>query len=189
MVGEGESMSIKNACGFVLGFAAFGCALDASEPTSEVADVEPALHAGNLSYEQIDITFGPPEYDFWGPTGLSNAREVYGTGIDCNEDFTLCEFDLLKVGADGQFSVALADFSPSEVNGPGDVGGCVIDNESGAGQAAVYHANGELELIPRLPGELSSCIVQMSDSGTAVVFSLDESFVSSQYVRRGNQNL
>ena len=179
-------MSIKNSCVFVLGFAAFGCVLDAAESTDE-ALAESSLHAGKLRYEQIDITFGPPEYDFWGPTGLSDAGDVFGTGFDCNEDFSICSFDLLKVDRNGVFSVVLEDFSPSEVNGQGDVGGCVLDDEAGTAQAAVLRSNGELVLLPLQPGALSSCIAQLSEGETAVVSSVDEDFVFTQYVSRNNQ--
>lgn len=180
-------MNIKNTCVFVLGFAAFACGSDAGEPTSDVADVEQSLKAKNLSYEQVDITLGPPEYDFWSPTGLSDAGDVFGTGLDCTDDFSFCSFDLLKLDKNGVFSVVLQDFSPSEVNGPGDVGGCVLDDEAGTAQAAVLRSNGQLTLLPRPEGELSSCIVQLSDNEAAVVSSVDENLVFSQYVARNRQ--
>jgi hypothetical protein len=180
-------MEIKNTCVFVLGLAAFGCASDAGESTSEVGEVAQALNPKHLSYEQIDITIGPPEYDFWAPTGLSDAGDVFGAGFDCTDDFSFCSFDLLKLDEDGVFSLVLQDFSPSEVNGPGDVGGCVLDDEAGTAQAAVFRSNGALELLPRPEGELSSCIVQLSDAEVAVVSSVDENLVFSQYVARNHQ--
>ncbi len=180
-------MSIKKTCVSLLGFAAFSCVLDSTEPTTEVADAESALKPGKLRYQQIDITFAPPEYDFWSPTGLSDDGIVFGTGLDCTDDFSFCSFDLLKVDRKGVFSVVLEGFSPSEVNGSGDVGGCVLDDEAGTAQAAVLRSNGRLVLIPKQPGELSSCIVQLSDAEVAVVNSVDEALNFSQYVFRNNQ--
>lgn len=180
-------MKISMTCVFVLGFAAFGCAMDAAPSSGEVTSVAPAINAGGLAYEQIDISLPPPEYDFWGATGLSDDGDVFGTGFDCTEDFSFCSFDLLKVDENGTFNVVLQDFAVNEVNGPGDSGGCVIDDELQTSQAAVVYSNGTLELLPKLPGEISSCIVQLSDGGAALVFSQDETFVLTQYVARGNQ--
>jgi hypothetical protein len=171
----------------LLGFVALGCAMDLAEPADEAQAV---LRRDTFAYEQIDITTPPAEYDFWGPTGLSNQGDVYGTGFACDDEFVVCALDLLKLDRYGEFSVVVPDFSASEVNGHGDVGGCVItDFQAGLAQAAIVHANGNLELVPALPGEISSCVLQMSDAETAVVSSFDEAFVETLYVRRNRRNL
>jgi hypothetical protein len=180
-------MSIKNSCVFVLGFAAFGCVLDVAESTREGADAESSLRSSKIRYEQIDMSLPPSEYDFWGATGLSDDADVFGVGFDCTDDFSFCSIDLLKVDRNADFSVVLEDFAVNEVNGPGDAGGCVLDDAAGTSQAAVLSSNGRLELIPRLPGEISSCIVQLSDHGTALVFSQDESSALTTYVVRGRR--
>jgi hypothetical protein len=195
VAGAGKSgywgrMRIIAASVVLVGFVALGCAIDVAEPARETGEVETDLRAGKLAYEQVDITAAPPEYDFWGPTGVSNHGDVYGTGFACDDEFIVCSLDLLKLDSDGEFSVVASDFSASEVNGHGDVGGCVVtDFELGLSQAAIVHANGNIELVPPLPGEISSCVIQMSDAETAVVISFDETFAQTIYVRRNQSNL
>jgi hypothetical protein len=182
-------MRISAASVVLVGFAVSGCAIEFAEPAGETLEVEVELRAGALRYEQIDITAPPPEYDFWGPTGVSNRGDVYGTGFACDDEFFVCSLDLLKLDSDGEFSLIASDFSASEVNGQGDVGGCVVtDFELGLSQAAIVHANGNVELVPPLPGEIASCVIQMSHAETAVVLSFDETFALTTYVRRNRRN-
>ena len=63
----------------------------------------------------------------------------------------------------------------------------ITDDLNLFGQAAIVHANGEFELIPKLPGELTSCVLQLSDAETAVVSSVDENFVETRYVLRNRR--
>lgn len=61
-------------------------------------------------------------------------------------------------------------------NESGTFGGSVItDFENFFGQAALFDGN-ELQLIPRLLGEIHSEVLKINDPGAALIFSLDENF-------------
>lgn len=153
----------------VVGVGIGACAEAPSDVSAEALGVQ----VKQLQYEQVDITPAPAPYDFWFVTGLSDKAEVYGQGLECDDELVVCTFDVLRRRLDGQFEVIAEDFSISDVTGKGDVGGCTIDNATGNGQAAVLRANGKLELIPRLSGEVSSCIIQLADPTAATVFSFN----------------
>ena len=71
----------------------------------------------------------------------------------------------------------------NDVNNRGDSGGCTtVPGSPFEGQAGIVSANGRLELIPPLPGEMSSCVSNLSDSGVAVVSSTDPNFVTTVYI-------
>ena len=70
----------------------------------------------------------------------------------------------------------------NDVNSRGDAGGCTSDPVTFLGQAGIVRVDGTLELIPPLPGEMSSCVSRVSDSGVAFVTSTDPDFVTSVYV-------
>jgi hypothetical protein len=155
-----------------------GCTAEVSEPVDETAE---SVAATRFRYTQVNITAGPLNQDGWFPRGLSEDGEVIGQAFDCNEDFTICTQDVVKRRRNGQFSVLEEDFFVGDVNNRGDAGGCT--SEPGfENQAGIVRENGKLELIPRLPGEVSSCVSNVSDSGVAFVASSDENFVVSVYV-------
>ena len=159
-------------------FGVIGCTAEMSEPLDETAE---AAAANRIRYTQVNITAGPPNQDGWFPRGLSQDGEVIGQAFDCNEDFTVCTQDVVKRRKNGQFSVLEENFFVSDVNNRGDSGGCT--SEPGfENQAGIVRENGRLELIPRLPGEVSSCVEKVSDSGVAFVASSDANFVVSVYI-------
>jgi hypothetical protein len=161
---------------------AFGLAGCMAEPSDASDDTVAAINAKHLRYKQVDITAGPENLDGWFPRGLSDAGEVIGQGFDCNDDFTVCSQVVLKRRDNGQFTVLAEDFLVNDVNSRGDAGGCTTDPVTFEGQAGVVRVNGTLELIPPLPGEMSSCVSRVSDSGVAFVASTDPDFVTSVYV-------
>ena len=161
----------------VLGVA--GCVTDLSDATENDAA---ALSAKKLRYKQVDITAGPENLDGWFPRGLSPDGEVIGQGFDCNDDFSICSQVVVKRRHSGAFRVLAQDFLVNDVNGRGDAGGCTFDPQTFLGQAGVVRVNGTIELIPPLPGEISSCVSLVSDSGVAFVTSTDANFVTSVYI-------
>ncbi|HEY3496597.1 MAG TPA: hypothetical protein VGK73_17985 [Polyangiaceae bacterium] len=158
----------------VVGFGVSGCAMDAGEAPEAVELESAALRANHLHYDEVLVPEVAPGYDLFGPTGVAKHGDIFGSGLDCNEDFSVCEVDLLKLDLDGNFTTVAVDFSVVDVNDHGDSGGCVIDNDTGTGQAAIAHPNGRIEVLPRLAAEISSCILQISDSETALVQSFGE---------------
>jgi hypothetical protein len=166
-------------CGFVVN----GCAANAGTE-SDTRQQASALDVQHIHYAERDITAAPAGYDSWFPVGVSGHGDALGQGFKC--DSTTCSIDLLELDSSGKFSIIAHDFAVNETNEHGEAGGCVVDAQ-GFGQAAIVHANGHVELFPRLPGEVSSCIIQLSDADTALAFSQDASFASTQYVLRSGK--
>ena len=161
---------------------AFGLAGCGEEPSDALEDNGAAINTKKLRYKQFDITAAPENVDGWFPRGLSDQGEVIGQAFDCNEDFTVCSQIVLKRRLDGGFTELERNFVINDVNSRGDSGGCTSDPVTFQGQAGIVHVNGVLELIPPLPGEMSSCVSRVSDSGIAFVASTDPNFVTSVYV-------
>jgi hypothetical protein len=168
----------------VVGFALSGCASGASDVPGEAEVESDAIGVKAVSYEVRTVPENVPGYDLFGPTGVAKHGDVYGVGIDCDDEFVVCAFDALKLGLDGNFTLVVEDFSISDVNDHGDLGGCSVDPETQIAQAAIAHPNGHVELIPRLAGELASCVVLLSDAETAIVQSFDAEGVQTDYVFR-----
>jgi hypothetical protein len=157
-----------------------GCADETSDASDDTAA---AINAKHLRYKQVDITAGPANLDGWFPRGLSDHGEVIGQASDCNEDFSVCLQFAVKRRTNGEFTVLEENFLVNDVNSRGDAGGCTtVPGNPFAGQAGIVRANGTLELIPPLPGEMSSCVNNLSDSGVAFVSSTDPDFETSVYV-------
>ena len=165
-------------------FGVAGCLADGADVSGSASD----LRGKKLSYRQVDVTAAPAEFNDWSPIGLSDKGEVYGLAFTCDQYYYLCQFDTIKRRTDGTFETVRENFTPTEVNGDGDVGGCTVDdNTTFAGQAAIIRANGRLDLIPKLPGEITSCVVQLSPNRAAVVQSLDEAYTLTTYVLDRNR--
>ena len=156
---------------------------DVSDGTTVVAS---SLKAKPLHYEPVEITDGPPDFDGWAPFGITDKAQVVGQGFKCGE--TGCDFHVVVRGANGAFTVLAKNFLLNDVNGKGDVGGCTIDDPvSFSGQAGIVRANGKLDLIAKLPGEVASCVIKLSDNRVAAVISLDQASVATTYVLDRNR--
>ena len=178
-------MKIVNLSSLLVVFGVAGCLSEAGD----VSEGPSHLGARELSYRQVDVTAGPAGFNGWSPAGVSDKGEVYGLGFTCDEFYYNCQFDLLKRRTDGTFVTVQENFSPSEVNGNGDVGGCTVDESNPFfGQAAIIRANGQVDLIPKLPGEVTSCVIQLSDNRAVVVTSLDETYTATTYVLDRNRS-
>jgi hypothetical protein len=162
-------------------FVVTGCAVEPGDAPS-VSEETTALSARHFRYKQVDITAAPANVDGWFPSGLSDRGEVIGQGFDCNDDFSVCSQLVLKRRSNGEFIVLAKDFLVNDVNSRGDAGGCTTHPVNFEGQAGIVHVNGKLELIPPLPGEMSSCVSRVSDSGVAAVASTDPDFVTTPYI-------
>jgi hypothetical protein len=163
-------------------FVLAGCAAEPSDVSETLDEAAAAVHANHFRYRQIDITSPPRNTDDWFPRGLSDQGEVIGQATDCNEDFTVCTQFAVKRRLNGQFTVLEEGFVTNDVNSRGDSGGCTTHPVNFEGQAGIVRVDGTLELIPPLPGEMSSCVIKLSDSGVAFVASTDPDFVTSVYI-------
>jgi uncharacterized membrane protein len=149
----------------------------------DAAETELTLGKKKVRYQPVDITAPPEGQDFWFPSGLSDRAEVYGTGLVCDLYYYSCTFTLFKRRLSGQFVTVAESFSGSDVNGKGDVGGCIVtDSVAFFGQAAIVDANGKLEVIPRLPDEVSSCVSMISESGLVIATSFTAAYEQTTYV-------
>lgn len=163
-----------------VGFGAGGCSADLSD---DAAASSAAIQAKKLSYTPIDISAGPASLDGWSAVGMSDGGDIYGQGFDCDDEFTVCTFPLIKRAPGGQFTTLHANFQVTDVDEKGNVGGCTIDDpDTFFGQAAVLKANGNLELLPKLAGEVTSCIIRLADDRIAAVDSFNQAFELTRYV-------
>jgi len=160
--------------------AAGGCAADLSDDLDESGA---AIEAKKLSYTPIDVSDGPAGLDGWSPVGLTDGGDVYGQAFDCDDEFIVCTFPLVKRAPNGAFTTLHPNFQISDVDEKGNVGGCTIDDpDTFFGQAAVVKNNGDLERLPKLPGEITSCILRLADDRVAAVNSVNEAFELTTYV-------
>jgi len=177
-------MRVANAISSVVGLVGLvGCAVDTSDDGEEVGVETAALCAERLRYFARDITARPEGYTHWGPTAVTERGEVFGVGVNCPQEIGDCTFDMLKLDRSGNFTLVADTFQPGETNRNGDTGGCIIEEGMWNAQAAIASAGGDVEVFPRLPGEVHSCITQFSDGGAALVMSQDVDNIQTYYVR------
>jgi hypothetical protein len=107
---------------------------------------------------------------------LDNRGRVYGTLIACPDDFT-CVYSTF-VYRNGRVIPQNNNMAATTANERGRVGGIVYvaDTE----QAAIFD-DGQTEVIPRLPGEVASRVLQVLDDGTALIESTEESARKTYY--------
>ncbi|SDY61319.1 hypothetical protein [Nitrosomonas sp. Nm58] len=124
------------------------------------AGVTPAYH-----YVWLDETVPPLGFI---PSAITNDGRVYGTTFTFNEsDGTFISY--IAVFEHGNLTI-LQEGTASTANQGGMIGGSVLtDAENFFGQAALFRGN-EVELIPRLSGEITSFVSEINDSGMALVF-------------------
>lgn len=133
--------------------------------------VIPAYH-----YVWLDETVPLPPGFLGGfnPSAITNDGRVYGNAFAFSEsDGTFINY--VAVFEHGNLTI-LQEGSAGPANQGGTIGGGVLtDAENFFTQAALFRGN-EVQLIPRLPGEINSFVSEINDSGMALVFSVDENF-------------
>ncbi len=145
----------------------------ASQATTNTAPhVTPKYHYVGI-FETI-----PPGFSIFDPIALTNHNRIHGTAF--TEPFDEPPFFTVYAAVFEQGAMTILQGSEgvfvTTVNESGTIGGFVItDFENFSGQAVLFHEN-EIQLIPRLPGEVDSRVLHINDSGVALVFSHDENF-------------
>ena len=122
-------------------------------------------------YVSLDEATLPEGVLFFDGLGLNNSGRIYGTAYACVT--TECELLIphIAVYVDGAVKVRQPGLAYA-VNG-GTVGGSVlVDPENFIEQAALFRGN-SVELIPRLPEELSSFVTALNGTGSALVISFN----------------
>lgn len=130
-------------------------------------------------YHYIGISEGtPPEALLFDPIALTNDSRIYGTAY--TEFFDEAPFFTTYAAVFERGALTVLQESKgilaTTANEAGMVAGFVItDFENFFTQAALFRGN-EVQLIPRLPGEIHSEVLKINDPGTVLIFSLDENF-------------
>ena len=121
-------------------------------------------------YVALDQAPLPAGFVFFGAEAINESGRVYGEAYDDQS------FDPhVAVYQNGAVTVLAPNLASvvGAVNAGGTVGGAVITDEVNfLTQAALFHG-AQVELIPRLPGEITSFVITLNDSGMALVGSFD----------------
>lgn len=126
-----------------------------------------AVQAQGFRYKYIPLDNVLPGFTFF-PDSILDDGSVYGTATDDS-----ASMGNIAVYKNGTTTILRSGFS-SSVNNRGVVGGFVVnDPETFDGQAALFRGS-RVTLIPRLPGETFSFVKKLTDSGLALVLSLDD---------------
>jgi hypothetical protein len=126
-------------------------------------------------YVPLDQAALPAGFVFFDPGAINESGRVYGTAYDGS---FLPYVAVYQNGAVTVLQPNLASFTQA-INAGGTVGGSVvIDPVNYIFQAALFRGS-RVELIPRLPGEVTSSLLALNDSGMALVSSLDANFVET----------
>lgn len=121
-------------------------------------------------YVDLDAVALPAGLEFLDiPAAINDSGSVYVTGYACRP---VC-LPTVLVYRNGTMSIVHEGIAYS-ANNNGTVGGSVFtDPENGIEQAALFPDDGTVVLIPRLPGETTSHVRKVTNTGIALVESVD----------------
>ncbi|SIT38782.1 conserved exported hypothetical protein [Paraburkholderia piptadeniae] len=132
--------------------------------------------AQQFQYQYVSLDAAvPAPFLFWSPSAITDGGRVYGTLYSCGD--TNCDYlvTTTAVWAAGTITPRQPGITYT-ANDEGTVGGSVLtDPVNFLEQAALFHSDGSVELIPRQPGEVTSRVTALNDSDTAIVVSFSAS--------------
>jgi hypothetical protein len=129
-------------------------------------------------YVPLDQAELPLGFISFQPAAINDSGRVYGTACVDDDCITNSHIAYYK---DGTVTVSPSVGFTGVVNEGGTVGGGVwTDPLNFFSQAALFRGD-RVKLIPRQPGEVSSSLIALNDSGTALVES-DDTFFTRSYV-------
>ena len=137
-----------------------------------------------VSLDQVEL---PPGFIFFDPSAINNSGRIYGNAYECST--TTCDSILphVAVYADGAVTILQPGFVRAATEG-GTIGGSVlIDPQNFIEQAALFHGD-QVKLIPPQPGEFTSFVTALNDSGMALVTSYDASFQPTFVLYKNGQS-
>jgi hypothetical protein len=139
-----------------------------------------ATGAEGYGYKYVSLDAAtPPGALFTDYFGVTTTRTLYGNAWTCADS---CVPSLVS-HRNGTTTVLHRLGLGYSVNESGVVGGSVLtDPAAFVEQAAVFNGS-TVQLIPRLPNEQSSHVMKLTDTGIALVESLDANFASTHYLR------
>jgi hypothetical protein len=128
------------------------------------------VEAQDYRYRYVSLEAAlPPGIDFFDATGINNHGLIAGTAYDASFLPYVAVYD---GGVLTTLDVGFGDV----INQGGTIaGGVLLDPVNFIEQAALFH-DGTVELVPRLPGEVTSEAFLLADTGEAIVSSFDASF-------------
>ena len=166
----------KTLHGLTIGLAAkrtrFGCVL------ALILGLWPVLlQAQGLRYHYVGLDQAslPAGFVFFSAAAINDSGRVCGTAFDESFDSHVAVYQ------NGAVTVLQPDLSSlsQTVNAQGTIGGAVITDQVNFYTQAALFRGSQVEFIPRLPGEITSSLVALNDSGMALVDSLDANFVDT----------
>lgn len=149
--------------------------------------VAEARAGSNLDYRYHRVPLDaavPPGFALFDPVAITDSERVYGNAYACGPDGCLPSVAVYHNGAVTILHAGIA----ATANESGTVGGWVVtdpDPDHLRTQAALFRGHA-VELIPRLPGEVTSRVLRLTDSGIALVHT-DTGPVASHYLYRSGR--
>ncbi len=128
------------------------------------------------NYVALDEAPLPAGFVFFGPEAINESGRVYGEAYD-DTSFNP-HVAVYQNGAVTVLQPNLASFTQA-VNEGGTVAGSVITDEVNFYTQAALFRGSQVEFIARLPGEVTSSMIALNDSGMALVDSFDTNFVET----------
>jgi hypothetical protein len=127
------------------------------------------VEAQEYRYRYVSLEAGlPPGIAFFDAADINNHGLIAGTAYDASFLPHVAVYD-------GGVLTTLDVGFGNVINQGGTIGGGVLlDPVNSIEQAALFH-DGKVELVPRLPGEVTSEVFLLADTGEAVVGSFDAS--------------
>jgi hypothetical protein len=140
-------------------------------------------------YVSLDGIELPPGFLFFEPIAINNSGRIYGNAYGCST--VTCDSFLLPhvaVYADGAVTILQPGFVNTVNEGNTMAGSVLVDPANFIEQAALFHGD-QVELIPPQPGEFSSVVTALNDSGMALVTSYDAFFQPTYVLYKNGQSM
>jgi len=134
---------------------------------------------GQYRYNYISLDSAkPPDALFADYFKVTDQRRVYGNAYTCGDVF--CTSSII-VYERGTTTVLHENANGYTANEAGLIGGSILtDPENGTEQAALFHET-KVQIISRLPNELRSRVVKVTDSRIALVESVNATTFATSY--------
>jgi len=128
----------------------------------------------------------PPGFAFFSPVAINNSGRVAGFVNNC-DDVSCFDYHV-AIYKDGAVTVLQPGIG-GPINAGGTIGGSVVldpDPFNFITQAALFRGD-QVKLIPPQPGEFTSDVTALNDSGMALVTSFDASFTGTNVLYKKGQ--
>jgi hypothetical protein len=147
-------------------------------PARADGGVGAAPATGAFHYRVVPLGGDLPGDSFFDVAGIAADGRVFGTAVSCDD--VVCPHDQVAVSRDGRTTLLRGGFAVT-VNDLGLVGGGVFADPAaeaqGVTQAALFLRD-RVRVVPRLPGEVSSLVLGVTNLGTALIGSSSETGVA-----------